>query len=187
MWLFITPFSICFVGVAQLTLGRIVSVSLACPVRWLVNLCLHCNCTFSFSLCVTNCLSDQLLWLCSQLQPCLLSSIFISSTFILSSSPSCSEIYLKTNVSVFHQHVVTTFSFYQRSMHICPWAHYWQNSSISAIKRQMAPLQSSHFENECSNLLLPNWSISWLRTCCAPAVTTQTTCSVAVYAVIFLL
>lgn len=34
IWLFITHFFICLVGVAQLTLGRIVSVSLPCPVRW---------------------------------------------------------------------------------------------------------------------------------------------------------
>lgn len=71
--LFITPFSICLVGVAQLTLGRTVSVSLPCPVRWLVNLCLHCGCTFSFSLCITKCLSNQFYF---RLQPCLLSSIF---------------------------------------------------------------------------------------------------------------
>lgn len=104
MGLFITPFSICFVGVAQLTLGRIVSVSLPCPVRWLMNLCLHCSCTYSFSLFVTNCLSNQFY---SQLQPCLLFSVL--SVFL-----SCSEIYLKKRkkVSVFHQHVVTTFSLF---------------------------------------------------------------------------
>lgn len=60
MWLFITPvFSICFVGVAQLTLGRIVSVSL-CLVRssgyseLVPSLPIA---LFSFSMSVTNCLS----------------------------------------------------------------------------------------------------------------------------------
>lgn len=104
--LFITPFSICLVGVAQLTLGRTVSVSLPCPVRWLVNLCLHCSCTFSFSLCVTKSvlLSTPALFVILY---------FLCLIFDLSCSPSCSEICFFFKKSVCHQHVVTTFSFYQ--------------------------------------------------------------------------
>lgn len=158
MTVYDTFFPFVFLGVAQLTLGRSVSVSLACPVGWLVNLCLHCQMPFSHFLCVSLIVfSNQFVWLWSQLQPCLLLSVFISSIVVLFSSPSRSEIYLKRkNLSVFHQHEVTTFSFYQRSMHICPWKSLL--TELQYLRDKWLPSKSSYFENEFSYHLLPNWS-----------------------------
>lgn len=57
-------------------------------------------------------------------------------------------------MSVFHQHEVTTFSFYQRLMHICPWKSLL--TELQYLRDKCLPSKSSYFENEFSYHLLTN-------------------------------
>lgn len=80
--------SICFVGVCQLTLGMIVSVSLPCPVRWLVNVCRHRSyfhylCVSLIVFLIILCISTPALFSCLYPHPlyCISVLFFYSSFF----------------------------------------------------------------------------------------------------------
>lgn len=122
-------------------------MSLACPVRCLVNLCLHCSSHFLFvSQIVFFFLSVSLTLLSTPAQFALLYLLYLYPLPL-------DQRFMEENVSVCHQHVVTTFL---TSVQGASVGGLVNDRTPVSLQKTSAPFHSSRYGNERSHRLRAN-------------------------------